>query len=46
MEQFEFRALDILRFEMFFVMVPAGAEIVVVIGGDRDSLVFTTGKEQ
>src|SRR5579859_2235342 len=45
-EQLEFRALDVVRFEMFFVAVPTGAEIVVVIGGDGNALFFTTRGEK
>jgi len=41
-KQLEFRALDVVRFEMFFVAVPSGAEIVVVVGGDGNALFFTT----
>jgi len=37
--------LNVVRFEVLFVAVPAGAEIVVVIGGDGDAFLFTTHGE-
>src|SRR6476661_1735777 len=45
MKHFKFRALNVVRLEMLFVAVPAGAEIVVMIGGDGDAFFLTTRGE-